>query len=885
MRRIGRIGTDQISDNPSHPCHPWAIPRPMNTLSAAFAVVLICAAGASAQPERFELPAEQRTGSIRRIFVLPHSHLDIGFTLPPDQVARDYKDSIDAAIRLARENSDFRWTIESAWMLGEWLRRTEDERLIAELRRLLQEGRISLGAAFGNMHSGLMDTEEMNRLIYLGESFRRRFGVRSEVAFQNDVPGFSWAYPRVLAGSGVKYLITGLNLFIGGGNNLGVRHTPFYWVGPDGSRVLTWFAYDSYVEGYRWKLSSGASIEEMEGTVARRLAWLERNGYPYDTYLLMDGIGDNGDPRSAHRALLRVREWNRRHPELPIKPCTAEEFFQYLLGKYGDRFKEVPGDAAGHWELVKLSVPEAASRMRETAALLPAAEALATIDSELNGSTFARYDFSDAWRELLVFHEHTASAGPGWPRYFGRWQTDWNNAAHYAAAMSGYSNARQLFDKAIARLAGSAGLFDPARESREAEATVLVYNGLSWQRGGPVVVDRLPSALRDGPVEVLDRATGAVLPSQDLPGTHRHILFFAPPIPATGYRLFTVRRAPAPHAAAGAFPIDVKLDEQGWIASMRDTARGVEMVDAKSERPFGSLYLSRKNAEYQSAGASAPETAFVDGPVTRRLEVARRNSPLRRTVVTLYHAAPYADLAFDLDLAALDETSVRYAVALPIAAPEQLWLDGPGLVFRVPQDLLPGGGAMQYAPLHFAHFRRDARTGITLANRDAFLLRPDRLFLLASEGLLAETRDEGTQRLFRTEPRGSRIQSFRFRLAVQDGGAADWKRLGAELNLPLQAAIVSPTNLPPERSFLAVSHGNVRITAFKPAESRPGWHVLRFQETGGETAEKVRLVTPFQFSEALIANIVETPSGARADLASLSLKPWQTLTILVRMQR
>ncbi len=78
----------------------------------------------------------------------------------------------------------------------------------------------------------------MNRLVYLGESFRRRFRIPAEVAYQNDVPGFSWAYPRVFAGSGVKYLVTGLNLFIGGGNNLGVRNTPFYWVGPDGSRVL-----------------------------------------------------------------------------------------------------------------------------------------------------------------------------------------------------------------------------------------------------------------------------------------------------------------------------------------------------------------------------------------------------------------------------------------------------------------------------------------------------------------------------------------------------------------------------------------------------------------------------------------------------------------------
>ena len=170
----------------------------------------------------YELPADQRTGAVREIFVLSHSHLDIGFTRPPDEVPRDYKDTIDTAIRLTREYPDYRWTIESAWMLEEWLRRTDDAELVRELGDMLREGRMGLGVAFGNMHSGLMAAEESNRLVYLGHKLRRRFGIEAPVAFQNDVPGFTWAFPRVLQGSGVRYLVTGLNLFIGGGNSLGL---------------------------------------------------------------------------------------------------------------------------------------------------------------------------------------------------------------------------------------------------------------------------------------------------------------------------------------------------------------------------------------------------------------------------------------------------------------------------------------------------------------------------------------------------------------------------------------------------------------------------------------------------------------------------------------
>ena len=220
----------------------------------AVVALLLFSLPVAAQESKYELPPEQRTGTIKRIFVVCHSHLDIGFTRPPDEVARDYKDNIDTAIRLTRENPDFRWTIESAWMLEEWLRRTSDQALVSELGTMLRDGRMSLGVAFANMHSGLMGAEESNRLVYSGEKFRRQFGIRGAVAFQNDVPGFTWAYPRIFAGSGVKWLINGLNLFIGGGNNLGVGKDPFYWIGPDGSRVLTYFTYDSYVEGSRWKL-------------------------------------------------------------------------------------------------------------------------------------------------------------------------------------------------------------------------------------------------------------------------------------------------------------------------------------------------------------------------------------------------------------------------------------------------------------------------------------------------------------------------------------------------------------------------------------------------------------------------------------------------------
>lgn len=828
------------------------------------------------QQARYELPAAQRTGAIKQIWVVCHSHLDIGFTRPPDEVARDYKDNIDTAIRLARENKDFRWTIESAWMLEQWLERTDDEPLIDELGKLMRGGRISLGSAFANMHSGLMAPEESNRLVYLAEKFRRRFGIGASVAFQNDVPGFTWAYPRILAGSGVKFLVTGLNLFIGGGNSLGMARDPFYWTGPEGSRVLTWFTYDSYVEGYRWHLRGGPQTDELETTVPRRLAWLEHNGYKYDTYLLMASPGDNADPIGALRILERIRAWNRKHPELPMKMSTAEEFFSHLIDKYGDNFPGASGNATGHWEIVKLRAPEVAAKMRQVSNELPAAELAATIASVLKASTFPRRDFRDAWHSLLVFHEHTADAGAGWPGYFSRQDTDWNNVAHYAAAMNGFSNTEQLFRKALERIGGGPGA-----------GALLVFNGLSWPRSGLVRVERIPAELRDGPLAIVDLATNDSLPYEDVPGTRRQIVFIAHNVPAAGYRMYSIGKGSAA-PARGEFSVDLKWDENGYLSSIFDRRSGREMLQSKSERPFGSLFAARGRGGFQLESTGKVEVKTEEGPLRRRVEIARKDSALPLTIVTTYRSEGYVDLRFDVDLNFhyndVSSGGRQLAIALPIAKGEQMFVDGPGLTMRVPQDLLAGGGAPRYTPVHFTHLRQSAEWGITVANKDSAFVTPDLLFQVASEGRMTQTREEGTQYLFRTEPRGSPIQSFHFRIATQPEQKWRWERFGEELNVPLRAIFAGGALDQPARSLFEVNRPEVQLLAFKPAEFRPDWYVLRFQEISGNEVKQVKLITPLPIAEAVGANIVEQPGRDAIDPSNFSMKPWGTLTMLVRMK-
>jgi alpha-mannosidase len=197
---------------------------------------------------------------------------------------------------------------------------------------------------------------------------------------------------------------------------------------------------------------------------------------------------------------------------------------------------------------------------------------------------------------------------------------------------------------------------------------------------------------------------------------------------------------------------------------------------------------------------------------------------------------------------------------------------------------MPGGTPPQFTPVHFVHRQQESLWGVTLANRDAAFLKGGMFYMVANEDRRASTRDEGPQQLFRAEPRSSPVQSFRFCIAAQEENAAKWKRFGAECNLPLRSVVIEASPSQPERGFFEISDPQVQLLAFKPAEFQPEWHVLRFQNNGSEGVQGVQLTTVFRIKEAVRANTAEEASGEKINLANFSLRPWQTLTVLVRLQ-
>ena len=192
-------------------------------------------------------PAKGIESPVKTIYLVAHPHLDIGYTDPPQVVEEVYKKRIDEEMAFTRAHPDYKWNIEETWQLRQWLSRSSTSETQA-LMRLIRDGRIGLAGGHSTLHSGKAGIEELNRYVYDAEALRKQYRVPIRTVFHNDSPGLPWSYPQLLEKSGFRYLVTGLNLFIGGGFDAPYHPCLFWWEGPDGSRILTWTTWTGYYE-------------------------------------------------------------------------------------------------------------------------------------------------------------------------------------------------------------------------------------------------------------------------------------------------------------------------------------------------------------------------------------------------------------------------------------------------------------------------------------------------------------------------------------------------------------------------------------------------------------------------------------------------------------
>ena len=544
--------------------------------------------------------ADVRVEPVRKvqIFILPHSHHDLGYTDLQSNIEAKQVANISKGIELARNTANypagarFVWNLEVLWGADLYMRtKTGPER--EELISAVKKGWIGLNGMYANELTGLCRPEELLQLFRYSIELGSQCGVRVDSAMNSDVPGYTWGTVSAMAQAGIRYLSAAPNYF----DRIGTfmvewQDKPFWWVSPSGNeRVLFWVPWTGYAMSHIMKLDTS--------WVSKYQARLDEVGFPYQiSYIRWAGHGDNAIPDPDICEF--VKQWNEEYEWPRFTISTTSDAFGAFEKQHGDQLPEFKGDLTPYWE------DGAGSSALETGMNRRAAERLvqaATLSTILAPQAYKEADFDAAWRDVLLYSEHT----------WGAWNSVSDSENAFVAqqwqvkrqfAVDAENESRRLLDEVL-----------DAYASEKDSSNIDVHNTGSWPRTEVVVISKEKSLGKDH----VKNEHGISVPSQRL--STGELAFLAENVPALGSASFHLSTA-APHIPAKrATVLDGVLDN-GIVRAKVDGKNGniVELMSKRSTRNLVDTSLDEAVNKYLFLEGNDRSKVSTSGPARIEIE-------------------------------------------------------------------------------------------------------------------------------------------------------------------------------------------------------------------------------------------------------------------------
>lgn len=626
----------------------------------------------------------------RELHFIHHSHTDVGYSHLQPEVERIHNRNIDDALKMIQstrnlpEPARFKWNVESLWAVENYLRQANPAQKAAFLEAV-RAGDICLSAFYANILTGISEPEEIFHYTDYAGTLRAMYGIPLKSAMISDVPGAAWTTVTAFAQTGVRYFSSGPN-FLGDkhpyhGDRVGhfVKtwgDRPVWWTSPSGEeKVLFWAAAKGYSSWHG--MAAGAVFERAPRKIAAYLRELQAQNYPYDLVQWRYNIVSDNGPIDTSICRF-VDQWNRKYASPTIVLNTTDRLFEAFEKKYGDHLPTVKGDITPYWEDGALSTAQEEGENRANSLRL---QQLATLYAMLQPERYDAGDFYEAWRSILLFHEHTWGAhnsisSPDLPFVTEQWRIK-----------------RAYFSEGSQRIqALEQRLFEPFREDRSDK--IAVFNTLSWPQTGLVV---LSSTF---PATLVKDTSGRIFPVQKL--SDGRLAFIARDVPPLGAMVYTLVESRMPPAVSP-FVFSENSVSNGKIHVTWDARQGsILRLRTNGVFNFAGKFRDQGLNSYWYVPGLDPDDAQTNSNVT--VSVVEKGPVLAR--VMLRAEAPGAvsfertlTLLADSDLLHIENTvdkkSVRQKEALHFGFPfdstlRHSTLDAGYGTLRYPDGQLPG---------------------------------------------------------------------------------------------------------------------------------------------------------------------------------------------------
>ena len=520
------------------------------------------------------------------VFVVPHEHLDVGYSDYQGKIAEVQSRAIDEAMAIARREPDFRFSIDGYWSVEQFLanRGPEDRQ---EFLELVRQGRIFVPPEYANLLTGLPSPETLIRSLYGGYQFNREHGGSFTYANISDVPSYTGSYPSILAGAGLKYFLHASNGYRGPFIMLSRMNekSPWYWEGPDGKRILTWSSLSYHQSRIMFGLPP--KLPAIRDSLPIFLQSYTRPDYKSDGVIIFGTQWENTDLNPDQMGDFLA--WNKQYSYPRIHISGVGEAMEYVARQMGDAVPVLRGDGVPYWEdgAGSDALHTALARQNEYRAL--SAEKLSSISALANPRLQPEQAALRAlWQNLLLANEHTWEADRG----ITDPQSD-ESVKQRDVKDARSTDARRLVNHVLERAMSAL-----ADRIPDGSGTLIVFNSLNWQRSSLVETDL------DNGLEIVDLSTHKAIPLELLSTgkSLRHVRFLASDVSSVGYKCYQLRPAEAVTpalAATGSSVLEsryyrVELDAaSGAIRSIFDKELNRELVDSSSPYRFNQyLYVT-----------------------------------------------------------------------------------------------------------------------------------------------------------------------------------------------------------------------------------------------------------------------------------------------------